>query len=55
MLAGNAARVYGFDLDALTEVAGRINAPTASELAVPLSSIPDGTACRAFRVLGPWG
>jgi predicted TIM-barrel fold metal-dependent hydrolase len=55
MLADNAARVYGFDLDALTEVAGRINAPTASELAVPLSSIPDGTACRAFRVLGPWG
>ena len=35
MVGGNAARVYGFDLDALAPVAARIG-PRVDEVAVPL-------------------
>lgn len=35
MVGGNAARVYGFDLDALRPVADRVG-PTVAEIAVPL-------------------
>ena len=40
ILAGTAAEVYGFDLEALVPVAKRIG-PTVEELAVPLDALPD--------------
>jgi predicted TIM-barrel fold metal-dependent hydrolase len=40
MLAGTAAGVYGFDLEALVPVAKRIG-PTVAEIAVPLDVLPD--------------
>jgi len=40
MLGGNAARVYGFDLEALAPYAERAG-PTTSELARPLDQLPD--------------
>ena len=40
MLAGNAAEIYGFDLDALTPVAARIGPPVA-EVHTPLDTLPD--------------
>ena len=39
LLAGNAARVYGFDLDALAPIAARVG-PTVDEVAVPLDTVP---------------
>jgi predicted TIM-barrel fold metal-dependent hydrolase len=47
VLAGNAARVYGFDLDALAPIAARVG-PTADELREPYSGIPDGNRSPAF-------
>ena len=40
MLAGTAAKVYGFDLEALVPVAQRVG-PTVAELSVPLDALPD--------------
>jgi len=40
MLAGTAARVYGFDLEALVPVAQRVG-PTVAELSLPLDVLPD--------------
>lgn len=40
ILGGNAAKVYGFDLDALTPVAARIG-PTVAEVGTPLDAVPD--------------
>jgi predicted TIM-barrel fold metal-dependent hydrolase len=40
LLAGNAARVYGFDLDALAPLAATAG-PTVEELATPLDRLPD--------------
>ena len=54
----NAARVYGLDLDALHEVAARINAPTVAEVGVPLDigDIPEGVReySLAFRDADTW-
>jgi predicted TIM-barrel fold metal-dependent hydrolase len=50
MVGGNAARVYGFDLDALAPVAARIG-PRVDEVAVPLAhdEIPAGALrCPTF-------
>lgn len=50
MLAGNAARLYGFDLDVLAPIAARVG-PLVSEVARPLpaSEIPDDAGrCPAF-------
>ena len=48
MLAGSAARVYGFDLEALAPLADRIG-PEVFEVARPLEDIPkDAVRCPAF-------
>jgi len=47
LLAGNAARVYRFDLDALQPHAARVG-PTVDELNVPYSGVPDGNRSPAF-------
>ena len=50
MVGGNAARVYGFDLDALAPVAAQIG-PTVDEVARPLETdeIPaEALRCPAF-------
>ena len=40
MLAGNAAELYGFDLDALAPLAEKVG-PTVDEIAEPLTELPD--------------
>jgi hypothetical protein len=50
MVGGNAARVYGFDLDALAPVAARVG-PRVDEVAQPLTAgeIPaEALRCPAF-------
>ena len=52
MVGGNAARVYGFDLDALAPVAARVG-PLVEEVAQPLpvGDIPDeALRCPAFAL-----
>jgi len=52
MVGGNAARLYGFDLDVLTPLAAQFG-PSPTEVAVPLSpqEIPDeALRCPAFAV-----
>jgi hypothetical protein len=53
ILAGNAARVYGFDLEALAAIAARVG-PLVSEVATPLpdNQFPDGAANIFDRVSG---
>jgi hypothetical protein len=41
ILGGNAARVYGFDLEALQGIADRVG-PTVEELGTPLDKFPKG-------------
>jgi hypothetical protein len=53
LLSRNAARVYGFDLEELGEVAVRIAAPTLADLAEPLTELPTSYS-KAFRTVGPW-
>ena len=48
MIGENAARVYGFDLKALRQVAERIGAPTFEELATPLEHEPDFSTGRSY-------
>ena len=40
MLAGNAAELYGFDLDALAPLAQKFG-PTVGEIAQPLTELPE--------------
>jgi len=47
VLAGNAAAVYGFDLEALAPIAARVG-PTVVELDTPLDAIPAGATSPAF-------
>jgi hypothetical protein len=49
MLGGNAARVYGFDLDQMRRVAVEIEAPTVAEVQVPLDEIPEDAQSNAFE------
>ena len=52
MLAGNAAALYGFDLDALAPLAARVG-PGVEEVAAGLDAIPEGAASLAFRERPP--
>ena len=47
VLAGNAAKVYGFELEALAPIAARVG-PRLDELATPLDAIPSGATSPAF-------
>ena len=47
ILAGNAARVYGFDLDALAPFAAECG-PTVDEVATSLEQVPDDATSPAF-------
>ena len=50
MLGGNAARLFGFDLDGLSEVASRVG-PTHEQIGLPLGADeipPDAGRCPAF-------
>jgi hypothetical protein len=50
LVGGNAAKVYGFDMEKLGEVAARVG-PTHAEIAVPLpyDQVPDeARKCPAF-------
>jgi hypothetical protein len=47
VLAGTAAAVYGFDLDALAPLAAQ-RGPTVDELRVPLDAIPADATSQAF-------
>ena len=49
MLGGNAAEVYGFDLDQMRKVATEIEAPTVAEVQVPLDEIPEDAQSNAFE------
>lgn len=48
MVGGNAARVYGFDLDALAPLTARIG-PTVEQVATPLEAVPAGASSTAFE------
>ena len=48
MLGGNAAELYGFDLEALAPVADRVG-PAVAEVAEPLDALPVGAPSSAFR------
>ena len=49
MVGGNAAGVYGFDMDKLRRVAVDIQAPTVAEVQVPLDRVPDDAALAGVR------
>jgi predicted TIM-barrel fold metal-dependent hydrolase len=51
MLAGNAARVYGFDLDVLAPLAAEFG-PGVDEVAAGLDKVPVGATSLAFRDRG---
>jgi hypothetical protein len=48
MLGGNAAGVYGFDLEALAPLAARIG-PTVAEVDTPLDAVPADARSTAFE------
>jgi hypothetical protein len=52
LLAGNAARLYDFDLDALAPLASKIG-PTVAEVAVPLDEVPSTTLERLSGDMDP--
>ncbi len=47
MLAGNAAGVYSFDLDALQPIVDRVG-PTMEEIMAPLDEVPQGSMSSVF-------
>ena len=47
LVAGNAARVYDFDVEMLVPVAARVG-PTVDEVAQPLAEIPEGATSPGF-------
>jgi predicted TIM-barrel fold metal-dependent hydrolase len=47
VLGGNAAALYGFDLDVLDAYAAQVG-PTVEELRVPLDAVPEGNRSPAF-------
>jgi len=47
VLGGNAAALYGFDLERLQPIADRVG-PTIGELAVPYAGVPEGNRSPAF-------
>jgi hypothetical protein len=48
MLGGNAAAVYGFDLDALAPLVNQIG-PTVAEVGEPLSVVPADASSTVFE------
>ena len=46
-MAGNAATIYGFDLDRRAPLAGRVG-PMLTEFSVPYAGIPEGNRSPAF-------
>jgi hypothetical protein len=52
MLGGNAAAVYGFDLEQLAPLAERFG-PKVDDVAAGLDAIPEGAASMAFREHAP--
>ncbi len=52
MLGGNAAALYGFDLEFLDTLAARVG-PTVAEVTNGLDAVPDGAASLAFREHAP--
>ena len=51
ILAGNAAELYGFDLDALAPLAAE-HGPTVEEIARPLDRLPDNPNSALLRASG---
>ena len=51
VLAGNAAKLYGFDLDALAPLADKYG-PTVDEIAAPLTALPDEPNAALLRASG---
>jgi hypothetical protein len=49
ILAGNAAELYGFDLDALAPLAAEVG-PTVDELREPLTTLPENANEALLRV-----
>jgi predicted TIM-barrel fold metal-dependent hydrolase len=47
LLGGNAAELYGFDMERLRPIAERVG-PTIGELAIPYEGVPDGNRSPAF-------
>ena len=52
LLAGNAARLYDFDLDALAPLAAKFG-PTVDEIAEPIDEIPTKTLERLSADMDP--
>ena len=55
MVGGNAAGVYGFDVQALSPLAARVG-PTVAEIAEPLDQVPIDSLSMAFagEEVKPW-
>ncbi|MFA5885512.1 MAG: amidohydrolase family protein [Acidimicrobiia bacterium] len=51
ILAGNAAKLYGFDLDALAPLAAKVG-PTVQEIAQPLTALPENPNTALLRAAG---
>jgi hypothetical protein len=54
LLAGNAAKLYGFDLNALAPLAQNAG-PTVGEIARPLESLPDSPNEALLKAVGASG
>jgi hypothetical protein len=52
LLAGNAAKLYDFDLEALAPLAAKIG-PTVGEIATPLDEVPEKTLERLSADMDP--
>ena len=52
ILAGNAAKLYDFDLDKLAPLAAKVG-PTVDEVATPIDEIPDKTLDRLSGDMDP--
>ena len=52
ILAGNAAKLYDFDLDALAPLAAQYG-PTVDEIAEPIDAVPDKTLQRLSEDMDP--
>ena len=48
LLGGNAAELYGFDLDKLAPIAAKVG-PTVEELRVPLTALPENPSEALLR------
>jgi hypothetical protein len=53
LVGGNAAELYGFDLDALAPLAAEFG-PTVDEIATPLTEMPDEPNEALLNSVGKW-